>query len=277
MPVVAKESIMALQEATAATELEEVEQVGENKRERSTIEFPYLDLDAAVEIVKGVHELGGSSCGWDQLAARLGHAANGGGFRLRAMTAKTFGLVTYGQGTVNLTELGKRLCDPQQEKAAKVDAFLTVPLYSAIHDNFKNGVLPPADALEAEIVKLGVSPKQKGKARQAFDRSAKSAGFFWSGRDRLVKPSIKASAAPVVAPEIEPEKPGKTKEKEDDDRKHPLIEGLLKELPTPQSEWTTEDRKKWLEMASTIFNVIYKDSDDSRGSLKVVVERNSAK
>jgi hypothetical protein len=52
---------------------------------------------------------------------------------------------------------------------------------------------------------------------------------------------------------------------------------LLKELPDPQAEWTTEDRKKWLEMASTIFNVIYKDSDDSRGSLKVVVERNSAK
>ena len=56
-----------------------------------------------------------------------------------------------------------------------------------------------------------------------------------------------------------------------------MIEGLLKELPEPQIEWTTEDRKKWLEMASTIFNVIYKDSDDSRGSLRVVVEKNSAK
>ena len=79
--------------------------------------------------------------------------------------------------------------------------------------------------------------------------------------------------------EPEPETTEKKKKREDDDapRRHPLIEGLLKELPEPQSEWTTEDRKKWLEMASTIFNVIYKDSDDSRGSLKVVVERNSAK
>ena len=63
----------------------------------------------------------------------------------------------------------------------------------------------------------------------------------------------------------------------DDDQRHPLIEGLIRELPEPQSEWTTEDRKKWLEMASTIFDVIYKDSDDSRGSLKAVVEKNSAK
>src|SRR5450759_4116415 len=103
---------MANQEAVTTPILENEEmphQENGDKRERSRIEFPYLDLDAAVEIANGVQELGGSSCGWDQLAARLGHSAKGGGFRLRVMTAKTFALVTYGQGTVNLTELGKRL------------------------------------------------------------------------------------------------------------------------------------------------------------------------
>jgi hypothetical protein len=251
----------------------------EDKRERSTIEFPYLDLDAAIEVAKGVHQVSGTSCGWDQLAAKMGQTAKGGGFRLRVMTAKTFGLVTYGQGTVTLTELGQRLNDPQQEKAAKADSFLRVPLYNKIYEQFKNGTLPPADALENEIVKMGVAPKQKGKARQAFQRSANSAGYFWSGSNRLVRPSIKSSAATTPAVEPEPDTSEKKKKREDDDtdRRHPLIEGLLKELPLPQAEWTTEDRKKWLEMASTIFNVIYKDSDDSRGSLKVVVERNSAK
>ena len=253
------------------------QETGDGKRERSTIEFPYLDLDAAVEIAKGVHQVGGSSCGWDQLAAQLGQEATSGGFRLRVMTAKTFGLVTYGQGTVTLTELGKKLNDPQQEKAARVDAFLAVPLYCAIYEAFKNVTLPPADALETEIAKLGVAPKQKGKARQAFQRSATSAGFFWSGPNRLVKPAIKGSAAATPAPQVDPDQTEKKKEKEDEERKHPLIEGLIRELPKPQSEWTTEDRKKWLEMASTIFNVIYKDSDDSRGSLRVVVEKASAK
>jgi len=262
---------------SAVKEVPEIDENQEDKRERSTVEFPYLDLDAAVEVAQGVHQVAGSSCGWDQLAAQMGQTAKGGGFRLRVMTAKTFGLVTYGQGTVTLTELGKRLNDPQQEKAAKADSFIRVELYNKIYEQFKNGTLPPADALENEIVKMGVAPKQKGKARQAFQRSANSAGYFWSGPNRLVRPAIKGSAAPAAAPEGEPEKPAKKKDKEDDDRRHPLIEGLLKELPEPQAEWTTEDRKKWLEMASTIFNVIYKDSDDSRGSLKVVVERNSAK
>ncbi len=264
---------------SAVTEPIEMDEGQEDKRERSTVEFPYLDLDAAVEVAQGVHQVGGSSCGWDQLAAQMGQTAKGGGFRLRVMTAKTFGLVTYGQGIVTLTELGKRLNDPQQEKAAKADSFLRVELYNKIYELFKNGTLPPPDALENEIVKMGVAPKQKGKARQAFQRSANSAGYFWSGPNRLVRPSIRASAAAVPAVEPDPDPSEKKKKREDDhtDRRHPLIEGLLKELPEPQSEWTTEDRKKWLEMASTIFNVIYKDSDDSRGSLKVVVERNSAK
>jgi len=65
--------------------------------------------------------------------------------------------------------------------------------------------------------------------------------------------------------------------KKDKQRRHPLIEGLLEELPPPKSEWSTEDRKKWLEMASSVFAVIYQDTDDSRGTLKVTLERNSAK
>lgn len=249
----------------------------DEKRERSTIEFPYLDLDAAVEVAQAVHQVGGSSCSWDQLAAQMNQTANGGGFRMRVMTARTFGFLTYAQGTVTLSELGQRLNDPQQENLAKAEAFLRVPLYNRIYEQYKSVTLPPPDALDNEIVKMGVAQKQKEKARQAFQRSASSAGYFWSGPNRLVRPSIKGSAAaPAAEQEVEPEKK-KKKEEDDAPRRHPLIEGLLKELPEPQTEWTTEDRKKWLEMASTIFNVIYKDSDDSRGSLRVVVEKNSAK
>jgi hypothetical protein len=276
---------MANPEAVAS-DVEEIEQAqdGDAKRERSTIEFPYLDLDAAVEVAKGVYQVGGTSCGWDQLAAQLKQAAAGGGFRLRMMTAKTFGLLTYGQGTVTLTELGQRLNDPQQEKAAKADAFLKVPLYFKIYENYKNTTLPPTDALESEIVKMGVAPKQKGKARQAFQRSAQSADYFWSGSNRLVRPAVKASAAatvPLASPDEEEqpdEKKKKKKEKEEDEapRRHPLIEGLLKELPEPKTKWPLEDRRNWLEMVSTIFNVIYENSDDSRGSLRVTVEKNSS-
>jgi hypothetical protein len=261
----------------ATSESEQPQNEEGAKRDRSTIEFPYYDLEAAVEVAKGVHHLGGTSCEWDQLAAHLKQAPKGGGFWQRVKTANTFGLVTFGGGTVSLTDLGRRLNDEQQEKAAKADAFLKVPLYSKVYEQYKSGTLPPDDALESEIVKMGVAPKQKAKARQAFQRSANLAGYFWSGNNRLVRPAIKGSSAPPTPPVTEPEEPEKKKEKDDRERRHPLIEGLLEELPPPKSEWSTEERKKWLQMASSVFDVIYRDSDDSRGMLKVVLERNSAK
>lgn len=270
--------------ATKPTPLDDQPGSGDAKevesRERSTIGFPYLDLDDAVEVAKAVHTVGGSTCQWDQLAAHLQLAATGGGFRMRVLTAKMFGLLNYDRGTVTLSPLGTRVADPQQEAGARAEAFLTIPLYRALYDQYKNVTLPPTSGLETAIGNLGVAPKQKDKARQVFQRSAKQAGFFAFGADRLVMPSIRASAgaAPAPVPEAEPEPERKRKrEEEEAPRRHPLIEGLLKELPEPQSEWTTEDRKKWLEMASTIFNVIYRDSEEGRGTLRVTVEKNSAR
>jgi hypothetical protein len=250
----------------------------EGERERSTISFPYNDLDDAVNVAKGVHAVGGSSCQWDQLAAQLGQTSTSGTFRLRMLAAKIFGVLTYERNVVTLTPIGTRICDSKQEQSARAEAFLAVPLYNKVYEQFKGNSLPPTSGLEAAMVTMGVSQKQKERARQVFQRSAKQAGFFGYGNDRLVMPSIKASAAVTPAPEEEEEeKSDKKKDRLDSDRKHPLIEGLLQELPPSKSEWTSEERKKWLEMASTIFNVIYKDSDDSRGSLKVVFEKNSAK
>lgn len=252
----------------------------DGERERSTISFPYNDLDDVVNVAKAVHAVGGTSCEWEQLAAKLDTSPTSGTFRLRMSAAKTFNLLSYDKGTVTLTPIGTRICDPQQEKAARAEAFLAVPLYSKLYEKFKGATLPPLSGLESVIVGLGVAQKTKDRARQVFQRSAKQAGFSEYGADRLVMPSVRASAAPApaVEPEVEPDKK-KKKEKEDDDapRLHPLIEGLLKELPEPKTEWPLDDRRNWLEMVSSIFNVIYKASDDSRGSLRVVVEKTSAK
>jgi hypothetical protein len=68
--------------------------------------------------------------------------------------------------------------DPQQEREARARAFLSVPLYKAIYDKYKGGVLPPAAALERDVVGLGVAEKQTGRARQVFERSAEQTGFL---------------------------------------------------------------------------------------------------
>ena len=158
----------------------------EGKRERSTIEFPYTDLEDAENIVTAVHALGGgSSCEWNTLAGKVGAAPEGGAFRSRMTAARMFGLLRYEKDQVTLTDLGLRICDPQQQKAARVGAFLSVPLYAKVYELFNGKTLPPVTGLEATIGTLGVVPKQRERARQALQRSAKQAGFFDFGHERL--------------------------------------------------------------------------------------------
>ena len=82
--------------------------------------------------------------------------------------------------------------DPQKGAAAKVEAFLTVPLYRAIYDRYAGSLLPNNIGLEKEMTELGVAAKQADKARQAFQRSAAEAGFFRQGSNKLVKPAVAA-------------------------------------------------------------------------------------
>lgn len=243
---------------------------------RSTIEFPYLDLENSIEITSSIHEIGGSSCEWDQLAAHLKQAAKGGGFRLRMICAKQFGLITYDRGKANLTALGLRMVDPQQQRSAKVEAFLTIPLYKAIYEKFRGNTLPPQAGLEREMINLGVSAKQSDKARQAFARSAKFAGFFEFGADRLVAPAITQETNSPASTENEVEDKQRNKGGGDDGGTgyHPFIEGLLKTLPQPDSEWPIAGRIKWLQAASNIFGLIY-TTQEADGEQYIAIERKS--
>jgi hypothetical protein len=269
-----------MNEATAAkTEPVEIAEA-EDERGRSTIGFPYLDLDDSIEIAKAVHTLGGATCQWDQLAAHLNAAANGGGFRARLQTAKMFALLNYDRGTVTLTPLGARISDPAQERAARAEAFLKIPLYNKVHEDYKNAVLPPTSGLETAMVNMGVAPKQKSKARQVFERSAKQAGFFDFGTTRLVMPSIKAGTKSELLDEEEKSDEEEGEEKSDKPARKqldPLIEGLINKLPDPETQWDLQGRRKWLLAALNIFDLMYTDSDESKGSLKIDIEKSSAK
>lgn len=277
-------------ELEAILEDEQSGQSQDQERGRSTIQFPYLDLDDAVAIATGVHAVGGNSCQVDQLAAHLQQKADAPKFRQKLGTSKMFGLVTYGQGNVALTPLGKSICDPQQVQVAKAEAFLKIPLYEAVYEQFKGGNLPPLAGLETAMERLGVAPKQKRNARLAFQRSANQAGYFSYGQNRLVKPSIKGSSGAAVALPETPNgihKPadsetGKNHHNNGGDGGgdgtggglHPLIEGLIKSLPKAGSDWTIEKRAKWLRAASQNFDLIYPDTGED--FIEVKIQRGSA-
>lgn len=254
----------------------------EKKRDRGTIEFPYNALDSAIEVAKAVHQVGGSSCQWDQLGAKLDMAADGGSFRQRVMSTRTFGLIGYAGGVVTLTPLGAQINDPEQEQAAKVAAFLAVPLYKKVYDEFKNGTLPGPAGLETAMVTMGVPPKQKSKARQAFTKSANEAGFFSFGSNRLVLPAIKP------LPKSDPVKPAKHETVDNGGSSggggggsippdlNPFIKGLLAELPPAKTEWSAEGRKNWLIGAASIFNLIYKADSADNYDLSITLKKISA-
>ena len=258
---------------TPMTETAEQTKKDKPQRDQSSIQFPYGDLNDAVAVAHGIMKCGGVPCDGDQLAAALDQAPTSGNFRLKIATARTFGLIETVQGKYQLTDLGFAIIDKGRERAAKVDAFLHVPLYKKAYEEFRNKQLPPRPApLEHAFVGFGVAPKQKVRARQAFDRSAQQAGFFEHGnRDRLVRP-VSASAG-ASAPEELPDQADNTSDEGcvrssggvganggGGGRRnlHPFIEGLLQTLPEPGTLWTIEGRAAWLQAAAQNFTLIYK-------------------
>lgn len=241
-------------------------QKAEQARGRSTIEFPYLDLETAMEMAHAVKAVGGTSADWNQLAVKLSMAPDGGGFRLRIMAAKVFGILSSDRGRIELTDLGIRIVDSQYERSAKVEAFMRVQLFKLLYDKLAGQTLPPPAAIERMAELAGVAPKQKEKARQVFIKSAKQAGMFDLSPDRLAMPpglngqgSVPKSAPEAVVTSSLPESTVRTST----ELLHPFIKGLLDKLPPADTEWAIKDRAKWLTTAANIFDLMYSAPSDA--------------
>ncbi len=101
------------------------------------------------------------------------------------------------------------------------------------------------------------------------------------GQDRLVMPPV-AGVTDVRPPdddqdddEKRPPKPKRRNGGDDGAGRHQLIDGLILTLPPEGSEWSTEDRRRWLQAAAAIFDLIYKNAG---GNTALTIEvKNSAK
>lgn len=247
------------------------------RRERSTILFPYNDLDDAIEVAKAINSnVAFGTCTVDQLGPWMGSkSVSSGAFRLKLATARIFGLIDgkTEQG-LTLSANGRDIVNPEKETTARVQAFLAVPLYKQVFEKYKGYMLPSPVGLERQIVELGVAKKQGDKARQSFHRSAKQAGFFAHGEDRLVMPANVMTKPVEDTPLTEKgDKAGETGNNEvKGERKekngpsgggnppsglHPFIQGLLQKLPPEGKVWPTEQRKQWLLTAENIFVLMY--------------------
>lgn len=239
------------------------------KGSQSRVSFPVYDLDGGVTITRHVYDRTGlGSCPLDELAAEAGVTMSGN-FRNRVSAAKMFGFVEKdGQSKLKLTDLGARVVSADAEADARATAFLNIPLYVQIYEKYRGKLLPPSKALEREMIGLGVITTMASTARQIMHRSARQAGYFNSGEDRLVRPRASANVVSETIDQSTADAPPPSRDEGGSryrggsggggDRFHPFIEGLLQTLPAPGTLWTIEGRAAWLSAAAQNFTLIYK-------------------
>lgn len=246
-------------------------------RQRSSIGFPYNNLGDAIEIAQAIHDNAGTGdCDDVQLSAWLNMSSKSSGYRIQLSASRMFALVETTAGRHRLTPLGRSIVDPQQERAARANAFLSVPLYKVIYDNYKGGVLPPAAALERDMIGFGVAEKQTGRARQVFERSADQANFFEHGKNRLVMPAV---ALREKAPESSDEKDKSNGRRAgngadnclDEMGLDPLLVALLKKIPT-SGEWPAQQRLRWFRTFAMNVSQIYDVDDHVPVEMKIELE-----
>jgi hypothetical protein len=235
-------------------------------REQSTIAFPYMDLEAGISVARAIIGSGGVALSRDQLAGVMNLSAGSGNFVTKVATARLFGVIATVGGKYELTNLGFSIVDSNdtRQRAARAEAFLNVQLYKRTYEEFRGKQLPPRPhGLEQAFHKFGVSSKQIGNARLAFERSARQAGYFNAGEDRLILPIVgNAPSMDRLRGEVEetPE-PTPLPVPVAAQTYHPFIQGLLDALPEPGTNWALEGRALWLQAAAFNFNLMYKGGE----------------
>jgi hypothetical protein len=275
---------------------------------QSSVSFPYMDLDTAISVAQSIMDAGGVALTREQLAGVMKMSVGSGTFITKTATARIFGLIASVQGKYELTNLGFAIVDNDEnsQRAAKAEAFLTVPLYKRTYEEFKGKQLPPRAGLEHAFVKFGVAPKQAYNARLAFDKSANQAGFFPAGPDRLIEPILRGATGPTgpsgatgpasyvtgaTGPTGASGPPaGGLHERMSADlpvrprfyggsgeaglELDQLIVGLLRRLPKSGEEWGAEKRARWLQTLAANFDMVYQSENDDK---TVVIEAKMAK
>ena len=236
-------------------------------KEQSSIAFPYMDLDTAITVARAFVANGGGPRTRDQLAGALGQSPLSGAFIMKLSAARQFGLVDFSDGKFKLTDLGFSIVDKNEtrEKAAKVQAFLSVELYRRIYEEFKGKQLPPRPlGLEQTFVQMGVTQKQKSNAKLAFEKSARQAGFSTLDPDRLIEPITNQVLRPALFVDNDtfgdspvPNPSGNSPPSSGKIGLDPLIQGLLSRLPNPGDPWSTDKRQKWLQTLAANLEMIY--------------------
>ena len=78
--------------------------------------------------------------------------------------------------------------------------------------------------------------------------------------------SSKTMAARLVPSQTNAEEDG------EDAIRDPLIQGLIRRLPSTGSAWSLEDRARWLRTAASIFNLVYTAQGEEQREITIGID-----
>jgi hypothetical protein len=238
---------------------------------------PYFDLEASIKVADVIYNNGGGACTGDQLAMWLDYkTVRSGTFLTRVSAAnKHFGLIGQQGDRFVVTERAQKILTPvmpDDAVTAKVEAFLSVPLFAKVYEQFRGTQIPKEVGLRnlfQSTYKL--LPDRASSAVRIFLNSAEQAGLLTPDRSRLVKPVGVAATnnKPAAVEKKEEAQPGPI------DRSkfygggeqalgvHSAIIGLLRELPPSGTVWPEKKKKQFLDAFRATLDFIYQDEENA--------------
>lgn len=248
---------------------------------KSETQYPYFNLDDSIKVARAVHDRGGGTCSRAQLAAFLDYkTTRSGTFISRIYAAKQFGLVEFNGDAVSCTDRATRILHPvfeEDEAAARVEAFLAVPLFSKVHETFDGKQLPADMGLQNLLQnRLGIVPDRVKPALRVLMDSAEQAGFFATvgNKSRMIKPVLSArtstqktaASEPLIGKSDTPSDAPKPSTGGGGDGPppgvHPALVAMLRELPRQGMEWPKSKKDRFLTAFRSILDVVYPDPED---------------
>jgi hypothetical protein len=178
-------------------EVSETVSESHRRRPKSETKFPAYALNEALAVPDVIHRKGGGTATEDQLAAYLGHKSpKNGSFAAKISAAKMFGLIENRGAEYRLSARAKKALMPEFEddrRQALVEAFLAVPLFKAVYDEYRGAELPEGLGLKNALRnKFHVVPGRLDVAQRTLMTSAEQAGFFnvRGSRTQMIVPPI---------------------------------------------------------------------------------------
>ena len=168
---------------------------------------PFIGVGDAFELVQKIYEQGGGQASRDLMSRLTGNSYSSSSFIKKIGALKSYGLVTYQNEAVFLSEIGTAIAAPTSEMSeanAKKTAFLNIGVFSKIYDRHK-GKLLPADEFLRNIVEqdAGIPRELSSEWVLAFKSSARAAGLFYDrpdGKTQIVEtPAETARKSETVA------------------------------------------------------------------------------